>query len=397
MQFAIVGCGNVATFYAKTLPLHAELQLVGVMDRDEKRSTAFSSYYSVPRYSSLNELLEDPKVQLVVNLTNPASHYSVSKTCLEAGKHVYSEKPLATSFSEAEQLVNLAEQKGLLISSAPSRVLAETAQTMWKALRENAIGKVRLAYAEMDGGLIHGMQYKKWMNELGIPWPYKDEFEVGCTIEHAGYPVTLLTAFFGPIETVTAFSSCQIRNKRTDVPLEMSPPDFSVACIKFQSGPVARLTCSWIAPPDHSFRIFGDEGILCTDDIWRPRSAVYIKRYVTIGRKTMLAPWKKRYPLVGPPESLITRARRFVAPPRARVRAIRARLRHLKTRVDFCLGVAELASAAREGRPCRLSDRYCLHCNEVMLAIHNSLGNGGTYRVTTSFDPFEPMPWAKTG
>jgi len=394
MRLAIVGCGNVASFYAGTLPLHPELKLVGVTDRDNRRAEMFSSYYSVPRYSSLDELLADRRVDLVVNLTNPRSHYSVSKASLEAGKHVYSEKPLAMSFSEAEELVNLAEQKGLLISSAPSRILAETAQTMWKALRENAIGTVRLAYAEMDGDPVHRFRYTEWRNELGIPWPYKDEFEVGCTIEHGGYPVTWLTALFGPVETVTAFASCQIRNKGTSVPLEINPPDFSVACIKFASGPVARLTCSWIAPADHSLRIFGDEGILCTDDIWRPRSPVYIKRYITIGGRSLLAPWKTGYPLVGPPGSWLIQGRRLVMPPRAALRAIRARLRHLRKRVDFCLGVAELAAAVREDRPCRLSGRYCLHSNEVLLAIHSALEAGGVYKVKTTFDAFDPMPWA---
>ena len=127
---AIVGCGNIAPFYLKTLDLYPALDLVGVMDREEERSTKLSAYYSVPKYSSLDELLEDRRVELVINLTNPRSHFSVSRACLEAGKHVYSEKPLAMSFSEAEELVNLAEKKGLHISSAPSRVLAETAQTM---------------------------------------------------------------------------------------------------------------------------------------------------------------------------------------------------------------------------------------------------------------------------
>ena len=401
ISVAIIGCGNVATFYLNSLPLHPELKLMGVMDKDEKRSAMFSAYYSVPKYSSFDELLEDRKVELVINLTNPRSHFSVSKTCLEAGKHVYSEKPLAMSFSEAEQLVNLAEKKGLYISSAPSRILAETAQTMWKALREKVIGTVHLVYAEMDGGLIHRMRYKEWTNELDIPWPYKDEFEVGCTLEHAGYSVSWLIAFFGPVETVTAFSSCQVPDKQTDIPLEVNPPDFSVACIKFVSGIVARLTCSWIAPSNHSLRIFGDEGILCTDDIWRPRSAVYIKRSITIGRRSIMVPWKKRYSLVSPPGPVRTRACRFILSPpgtliRTWARQFKARARHLKKRVDFCIGPAELAAAIREERPCRLSDRYCLHTNEVVLAIHNALDSGYAYKVETSFDPIDPMPWGSS-
>lgn len=396
---AIVGCGNIAPFYLKTLPLYPELELMGVMDRDEKRSAIFSAYYSVPKYHYLDEILEDRRVELVINLTNPKNHFSISKACLEAGKHVYSEKPLAMSLPEAEQLVNLAEQEELHISTAPSRILAETAQTMWRALREKSIGTIRLVYAEMDGGLIHRTRYKEWVNELGIPWPYKDEFEVGCTIEHAGYPVSWLTAFFGPAETVSAFSSCRIPDKQTDLHLEVNPPDFSVACIKFTSGLVGRLTCSWIAPSNHSLRIFGDEGILCTDDIWRPRSPVYIKRSVTIGRRTIMIPWKKKYPLVGPPSSVRLGARRFIVIPpsdlfRTWARHLKARARHLKKRVDFCLGIAELAAAIREERPSRLSARYCLHTNEIVLAIHNALETGSTYKVTTSFEPIDPMPWA---
>ena len=394
---AIVGCGNIAPFYLKTLPLYPELQLMGVMDEDKNRSSKLSTYYSVPKYDSLDDLLGDQRVELVINLTNPRSHFSLSKACLEAGKYVYTEKPLAMSFSEAEQLVDLAEQRGLYISSAPSRILAETAQTMWKALREKVIGTVRLVYAEMDGGLIHQMPYKKWVNELGVPWPYKDEFEVGCTIEHAEYPVTWLTAFFGPVETVTTFASCQIPDKQTDIPLEVNAPDFSVACLKFVSGIVARLTCSWIVPSDHSMRIFGDNGILCTDDIWKPRSPVYIKRSLTIRGRTIMAPWKKGYPLVGPPSTPIhVRARRLIGrSPRDLIRALRARARHLKKRVDFCLGPAELAAAIREERSCRLSARYCLHTNEVVLAIHNALETGSAYKVKTSFTPIDPMPWAK--
>jgi predicted dehydrogenase len=376
MRIAIIGCGYIADSYLRTLPLYPELQLTGVMDRDADRSRKFSNYYSVPSYPSLEDLLDDCRVELVVNLTNPRSHFNVSKACLEAGKNVYSEKPLAMSFSEAEHLVSLAERKGLHISSAPSRLLAETAQTVWKALRENVIGTVRLVYAEMDHGLTHRMRYKKWISESGTPWPYKDEFEVGCTIEHAEYAVRLLTAFFGPVESVTAFSSCQIPDKATEIPLDVIAPDFSVACMKFRSGLVARLTCSIIAHNNRAMRFFGDEGILYTDDISKPGSPVYMKRRLTIRRRTILTPWKRRFPLLGPSSH-------------------ESRVRRSKREVDFCLGIAESAAALREGRSCRLSARYCLHTTEVVLAIHNALDEAPPYKITTSFDPIDPMPWAK--
>jgi len=109
----------------------------------------------------------------------------------------------------------------------------------------------------MDGGLIYRSFYKGWVNEVGMRWPYWDEFEVGCTIETAGYAVSWLTAYFGPVESITAFATCRIPDLQTDVNLEVIPPQLTVACLKFKAGPIARLTTSYIAPPDHSLRIFG--------------------------------------------------------------------------------------------------------------------------------------------
>jgi len=94
MLFAMVGCGYVAEFYAKTLPNHPNLELAGVFDNDAERSRHSAKRYGVRCYSSLEEVLGDPTVQLVANLTNPRSHYGITKAALEAGKHVYSEKPL---------------------------------------------------------------------------------------------------------------------------------------------------------------------------------------------------------------------------------------------------------------------------------------------------------------
>jgi predicted dehydrogenase len=374
-RIAIVGCGFVADYYLNTLSSHPQLELVGVMDRDPERATHFGNYHSVPVYPTLEELLNDAKVDIVLNLTNPRSHYDVSKAALMAGKHVYSEKPLAMEFLQAQELVTLAEQKGLYIASAPCSLLGETAQTIWKALRENVVGAVRVVYVEMDDGLVHRMTYKQWRSASGLPWPYKDEFEVGCTLEHAGYYVTWLVAFFGPAESVTAFSSCQIQDKQTDVPLDVNAPDFSVACIKFKSGVVARLTCSIIAPHDHSLRIIGDEGILYTKDCWYYKSPVYIKRLLTIRRKTIVSPFRRKYPLVG--KSI----------PQTRYKGAQ--------QMDFCRGVSEMADAIAQQRPCRLSAQYSLHVNEIVLAIQNSLDVSSPYQMKSSFAAIEPMPWAK--
>lgn len=375
MKIAIVGCGFVADYYVKTLTYHPELELVGVMDRDLQRAEKFSKHHSTPYYRSLEELLDDNSVEIVLNLTNPSSHYAVSKACLEAGRHVYSEKPFSTELAEAQELVELAARNNLYITSAPCNLLGETAQTIWKALQEDVAGTVRIVYAEMDDGMVHQMAYKKWLSESGTPWPYKDEFEVGCTLEHAGYYVTWLAAYFGPATTVTTFADCTIPDKQTDVPLEVSAPDFTVACIKFASGVVARLTCSIVAPHDHTLRIVGDNGILTTKDCWYYDSPVYFKPRLTIRRKTFISPFGKKYPLVG------QRSRKFGYKG--------------SQQMDFSRGVAELARAIAEGRPCQLPADYCLHVNEIVLAIQNAnVSGGGVHKIASTFAPLQPSPWS---
>lgn len=375
VNIAIIGCGFVADYYLTTLQNYPELKIAGVYDCDHTRTQNFAQYHCVSAYRSLEELLTDKQVELVVNLTNPKSHFETTLACLEANKHVYSEKPLAMELEKAEKLVNIAEQKGLYLSSAPCNLLSETAQTIWKALREEIVGKVYLVYGEMDDGLIHKMPYRHWISQSGIPWPYQDEFEVGCTLEHAGYYLSWFPAFFGRAESVTAFSSSLIEDKKTDVPLTVNAPDFSVACVKFASGVVARLTCSIIAPHNHALRIFGDRGIISTKDCWFYNSPVRVRRMFNIRRKTILSPIQQKYPLKGKKFQKINYRSAF--------------------QMDFARGIAELASAIRENRPCRLSARYSLHVNELVLAIHNAKKTHNTYMVKSTFDPIEPMSWAK--
>jgi predicted dehydrogenase len=373
MRIAIVGCGFVADYYMKTLPGHPELQVTGVYDRSRRRCAQFASHHNVPTHGSLEEVLADARADIVLNLTNPRSHYEVSRACLLGGKHVYSEKPLAMKLDDARELVELAEERKLLITSAPCSLLGETAQSVWKAIREDAIGKVRLVYAEMDEGMVFRMPYKKWTSESGAPWPYKDEFEVGTTIEHAGYVVSWMPAIFGPALTITGFSTCLFPDKETDVPLDMISPDFAVACIRFASGIVARLTCSLVASHDHSLRIVGDRGELSVGDTWYYTAPISIRRWVNFRRRHIEIPWRKKYPLA----------------------AKGGRYHYRGTQqMDFARGVAELAAAVTEQRPNRLSARYSLHVNEIALAVNNATENGNTYQMTTTFEPVAPMPWA---
>lgn len=379
MRVAIVGCGFVAPFYVQTLPNYPQLELAGVIDRDEGRAEGFARHFGLHRYPSLAALLADRSVELLLNLTNPASHYAVSRAALDAGKHVYSEKPLALELGEARELVELAERRGLQIASAPCSLLGEAAQTLWRALRRGAAGPVRLAYAELDDGPVHQMGYQRWVSEAGSPWPAADEFATGCTLEHAGYYLTWLCAFFGPAHRVTSFAACLVPDK--GLPLQQVAPDFTTAAIEFAGGVVARFTCGIVAPHDHRLRLVGDDGVLAVDDCW------YYGAPVSLERRTALALKAERFPLLK-----AALGRRVL--PLARPSDYRHRYRTRSHQMDFARGVAEVADAVREGRPCRLGGRFSLHVNELTLAIQYPQRFGTPYTLTTSFAPVVPMPWA---
>lgn len=407
MKIAIVGCGYVADHYLESLPNHPILQLQGVADRNQARAKAVADHFGARAYPSTESLLADRNVDLVVNLTDPGSHFEVSRASLLAGKHVYTEKPLSVDFSQAKELVALAKEKGLLLSSAPCSVLGETAQTIWKAVRDGAAGRVRLVYAELDDNPIYLMRPEGWTNGTGAPWPYLNEYETGCTLEHAGYYLTWLAAIFGPAVSVTGFSACVVPDK-TPLPLDPpNTPDFSVACIVFRSGVIARLTCSIVAPYDHRLRIIGDEGIIWTDECWQYAAPVYLERFSQLSlnaRKarsvrsnsmlqSIFGVNGRKQNLVREPESEFGRRWREILSGKRSIYG--AALKTVSKRelvcMDFFRGVAEMAQAIKEKRRCLLPPEFALHVNELTLAIQNAGTSGEPYRVTTSFEPLAPM------
>ncbi|XZE44547.1 Gfo/Idh/MocA family protein [Pirellulaceae bacterium SH467] len=372
MKIAIVGCGYVADLYLSTLSLHPELELIGVFDRSQTRLSQFCAYHGVASFESFGQLLRSD-AQLVVNLTNPDSHFEITKACLEANKHVYSEKPLAMQWPAALELAELATTSGLILASAPCSVLGEAAQTLWKAVRQRLLGDCYLVYAEMDDGLVHRMPYDRWKSKSGAPWPAEDEFGVGCTLEHAGYVLSWLCAVFGPALSVTAFGSERIPNKISTKSLK-SAPDLTVATIRFQSGMVARLTCSIVAEHDHQLRIFCEKGVIGVDDTWDYRSRVWVRKYYSIRRKMFLSPWRSRVKLVGAENRLV----RYGG----------------SSYMDFCRGPAEVANAITNNRKCRLSTEFSLHVNELSLKIAGATEVGTTAVLETTFEPISPMDWA---
>lgn len=369
----LVGCGFVADLYVRALLSFEHVRVLGAHDRDSARMSAFCAHWRLRELPTMESLFASLSVDdLVLNLTNPDQHHAVNRACLEAGFHVWSEKPLAVTMEQARDLHGLAKAKGLQLASAPCSVLGEAAQTLAYAVRTGVAGAPQLIYAELDDGYISQAPLETWISESGAPWPFVDEFRTGCTLEHAGYYLSWLIAMFGPVRTVVAASAAVIPNKRgvTD-----AAPDFSVATLFFHSGMVARLTCSIVAPHDHRIRVVGEDGVLEIARAWDNAAPLKYRRRLRIRRRLLEHPIGRRIRLAGPTHPMLGRWG--------------------AASMNFALGPVEMLDAIAQGRACRLGGDYALHLNEVTLAIQSAGESTGAQVMQTTCDIMEPMPWAR--
>jgi predicted dehydrogenase len=404
MKIAFVGCGYVFDIYMRTKWAHPELDVQGVFDIDTARSATVSRHYGFRVYPSYDALLADPEVEIVVNLTTIGSHYETTKRALQAGKHVYSEKPLTRELDEARELFALAEARGVVFTGAPCNLYTDAVSTMWKAVRDGAIGKPVLVYAELDENPAHLSNLERVRSPTGAPFPYAEEFQEGCTVEHIGYHLVWICAMFGPATSVTAFSKALVPHK-TDTPLSRTDtPDFSVACLDFANGAAARITCTWISPRDHRLRVIGEQGEISADNIFHDQSPVRLERFSKVILGARKAYTARNQPLVGRPfgvgGSRVPLVRRWKSHAVEAERGVGRSLKHkfvswLRRREiyaqDKFLGIAEMARAIQEKRPQPMPPDFLMHVNELTMLVHRAGPAGVAVKPKTTFQPIAPL------
>ncbi|MEU8729364.1 Gfo/Idh/MocA family oxidoreductase [Streptomyces tendae] len=347
VSVVFVGCGYASDFYGATMPNYPHLKIKGAFDIKRARATTFVKEYGGRAFDDLAEIMDDPEVDVVVNLTPVAQHASVTRAALLAGKHVYSEKPLASTIDEATELVELAKERSLLLSSAPSTVFSQSAQTLFKAVGDGLIGTPHVAYASLDMGALAFMPYREWRSSRGIPWPYWDEVPNGCVMEHAGYQLSWLIAMFGPVVRMAGHTSLQLAEKWHG--LRDVAPDMAMGFLEFANGTVCRLSIGWVAPADLSLTVVGDEGTLSVADVWQASSAVMWRRRAMTSGKTNA--------YLAEPEPLP-----FVSPP--------TRHRYTDTHdLTVGAGIADLGTALSEEAQPFLSPDFCLHVLDVSFRL----------------------------
>ena len=268
MKIGIVGCGNIATkAYLPQSRQYPILDIVACADLDVERAKQVGSDFGI-RGCSVQELMADDEIELVVNLTIPAAHAEVALKAIDAGKHIYGEKPLAVTADEGRQILDAAAKKGVRVGNAPDTFLGTSHQTCRALVDEGAIGRPVSAVAfMMCGG-----------HETWHPSPeFYYQKGGGPMFDMGPYYLTALMNLLGPIRRVAGLAGIQIPDRTiTSQPLHgkkihVETPDHVAGTIEFESGAIATIVTSFAvrcaaAGTGSPIQLFGTEGALAVPD-----------------------------------------------------------------------------------------------------------------------------------
>ena len=296
----VVGAGDIARKYLAPLA-EGPLSVTGVCDLDAERAASLAEPFEAPSYTATTEMLAAEPAPLVLNLTSHTAHAGVTASCLAAGRHVFSEKPLATDARTAAELVEQATAAGLGLGVAPENHLAGGQRHALEMVRDGRLGSVRYATATAHVGRV-----RQWHDR---PASF---LAVGPLFDGAVYPLSLLVAWFGPVERVRTADAVALW--ADEPPEDETAAPHVEATISFADGPVLSLRASFYV--DHRSREFyglelhGDTGTLYLDDTGAmegARDAVSLRG----GQRDSVAappPWPARQrPHLAGPERLAAR------------------------------------------------------------------------------------------
>jgi len=395
----IIGCGNIASSYLTLAPRFKSIEIRGVADINADAAGARGDEFGVPAMT-VEALLADESIDIALNLTVPAAHVSVSRQALEAGKHVFSEKPFVLSVEEGRELGALAAARGLRIGSAPDTFLGGAHQHVRALIDAGSIGRVTSGTAHV---LNHGMEH--WH-------PNPDFFYkvgAGPVLDIGPYYVTQLVQLLGPVIRVSAMSvTPQSRRVISSQPragetVDVETPTTLHALLAFASGAVVTLGASWDvrAHRHEPIELYGETGSLYLSD---PNffGGDTLKADIDVA-PTVVNDWpgveahdKGKSPGEGENSgqgesdgSVSGSIHPFSVPNHEDSKGRVANYRSA--------GLADMAAGIQEGRPHRCSFELALHVVDTMTSILTSADKGTFIELATSCERPAPLTAAEAG
>ena len=264
-KIGLIGCGHIAETYFRAEKYFNNIKIIKCADINEKASKRCALNFGI-KSVTVNELLKDKEIEIILNLTIPKAHYQISKKALINGKHVYSEKPLAINLNDGKKLLKISKKKKLYLGNAPDTFLGGGIQKSKELVEKNIIGNVKLGNAVFA---FPGIQ-----SYHPNPEPWFTKKEGGPVIDMGPYYITALVNLLGPAKKVTG-TIIQGQKYRTIGIGPKKGKKFKVECpttylstITFKNNSVIRLTLSFdvIAHQRNHIELYGEKGSMIVPD-----------------------------------------------------------------------------------------------------------------------------------
>jgi predicted dehydrogenase len=352
-KVGVIGCGNISEIYLKNLKAFETVDLVACADMEMARAEAKAAAFGIEA-KTVEAMLADPSIQIIVNLTPPLAHAELSLAILNSGKHVYSEKPLATTRADGERVMALAKEKGLRVGCAPDTFLGGGLQTVRQLLDEGAIGEPVAATAFFTG---HGPE--AWH-------PNPDFFYQpggGPMFDLGPYYLTTLVALLGPARRVTGSTRISFPERTVGSgpykgqTITVRTSTHAAGVIDFESGPMATVITSF--------------------DVWSanlPR----IEIYGTLGSISVPDPNTFGGPVVVRLAADSTWGEKTVT--------------YGFTANSRGLGVADMAAAIQADRPHRANGEMAFHVLDLMSSFDEASVAGQHINIASRCERPAPLP-----
>lgn len=364
VKIGVIGCGMISEVYMKNIKdRFGNMELVSCADLLPEAAKKRAKQFHI-KACSVEELLSDPEIEIVLNLTIPQEHAKISMQALKAGKCAYSEKPLATDWEEGEELITYARGHQLLIGSAPDTFLGDGLQQVHRMLERGDIGKPFAAQAFM---LSRGPEHFH-----PNPAPFY-RAGAGPMLDWGPYYITTLVALFGPASKVSGagknvFPKRKVLSQNSPKygeEFKVEVPTYITALIEFKSGMLVTLTLTfdlknayWESNMPY-IQIYGTDGVINVPDVNKFEGPIEIRRD---GKET------ERIAVEG-----------------------------YFTENCRGMGLAEMAHALRTGEPFRTDGQLGRHVSEIMLGILKSVESGEPYTLRSTCRQPEMLPDNLTG
>jgi predicted dehydrogenase len=358
MRLGVIGCGNISQIYLRNLTASPEVEVVACADAFPERAATRAAEFGVASARTPAEVLADPEIDVVVNLTNPSAHFEISRAALQGGKHVWSEKPLAVDREQGAALVREATERGLQLGCAPDTVLGAGLQTCRARLDAGLIGEPMAAAA-----FFFNRGPERWHPDPAFLY----QPGAGPLWDVGIYHVSALVSLLGPVRRVTGFGR-RLFPERVIGSGPHAGETFSVgtdtyvsAVLEFESGTLANVVASFgIWGTDlPTLQVYGSDGVLNAPD---PNT---FGGPISANLHADQAGWRD-VPVEGEPEA---------GNPNWRG-----------------IGVIDLVRAVAEGRPARASGVLAHHVLDVLQSVGESTASGGHIDVISTCERPTPVP-----